>query len=131
VAESVAEFFARGATQELMAALREHGVDLDVADEDRPVDVAEAADTPLKEATVVVSGGIVHPDTGEKVARPAFIRLLEQAGATSASSVSAATTYLITGSDVGAAKTAKAAKLEVDVVDQAVAWGWLGDAGVS
>ena len=94
------------------------------------MDVAEAADTPLKGATVVVTGAFAHPDTGEKVARPAFVRLLEQAGAASASSVSASTTYLVTGDGVGAAKTAKAEKLEVEVVGQAAAWAWLGAAGV-
>ncbi len=131
VAASIVEYFARPEVREMVALLREYGVDLDVKDEDRPVDVAEAAQTPLKGATVVVSGGIVHPETGEKVARPAFVRLLEQAGATNASSVSASTTYLVTGNDVGASKTAKAQKLEVAVVDQGVAWGWLRDAGVS
>ncbi|MBA2346879.1 MAG: NAD-dependent DNA ligase LigA [Solirubrobacterales bacterium] len=130
VAASIVEYFAREETQAMLRALRENGVSLDVRDEDRPVEVAAAEETPLKGATVVVSGGIVHPDTGEKVTRPAFIRLLEQAGATSATSVSASTSYLITGSDVGASKTAKAEKLEVDVVGAEVAWGWLREAGV-
>jgi DNA ligase (NAD+) len=114
----------------MVAQLRERGVHLDVLDEDRPVDAAEAGDTPLKGSTVVVTGAIANPDTGEKLARPAFVRLLEQAGATHASSVSAATTYLITGADAGAAKPAKAEKLGVEVIDQGVAWGWLRDAGV-
>ena len=130
VAASLLEYFGREEVQEVLRLLRERGVSLDVRDEDRPVDVAEAGDTPLKGATVVVTGAIVHPDTAEKVNRPAFIRLLEQAGATSATSVSAATTFLITGGDVGAGKTAKAEKLEVPVLDQAAAWGWLRDAGV-
>ena len=131
VAASIVDYFRRPETLELMARLRELGVDLDVQEEDRPVSAAEAADTPLKGATVVVTGAIAHPDTGEKVARPAFVRLLERAGATSASSVSAATGYLVTGDDVGAAKTAKALKLGVEVVDQGVAWAWLVAAGVS
>ena len=38
---------------------------------------------------------------------------------------------LITGADVGAAKTAKAEKLEVEVVDQAVIWEQLIAAGVT
>ena len=80
---------------------------------------------------MVVTGAIVHPDTGEKVTRPAFVRLLELAGATSASSVSAATGLLVTGNDVGAGKTAKAEKLEVPVVDQASVWAWLREAGVT
>jgi DNA ligase (NAD+) len=131
VAASIADYFRRPETQAMVARLRELGVDLDVADEDRPVEMADAADTPLKGATVVVTGAFAHPDTGEKVARPAFVRLLEQAGAASASSVSASTTYLITGEGVGAAKTAKAERLEVEVVGQDAAWIWLRQAGVS
>jgi DNA ligase (NAD+) len=130
VAASLVEYFGRADVQQMLTALRARGVSLDVRHEDRPVDAAEAGETPLKGATVVVTGGIVHPDTAEKVSRPAFVRLLELAGATSASSVSAATSFLITGNDVGAQKTAKAVKLEVPVVDQAAAWGWLREAGV-
>src|SRR3712207_495442 len=126
----MAAYFARPGVQEEIAALRAAGVDLDVRDEDRPVEVAAAADTPLKGATVVVTGSFADPDSGAKVARPAVVRLLEQAGATSASSVSASTTYLIAGNDVGAAKTDKAAKLGVEVVAQDQAWAWLADAGV-
>ena len=68
--------------QEEIAALRAAGVDLDVRDEDRPIEVADAADTPLKGATVVVTGAFADPDSGAKVARPEVVRLLEQAGAT-------------------------------------------------
>lgn len=130
VAASLVAYFARPEVREELAALRAAGVDLDVRDEDRPLDVAEAAETPLKGATVVVSGGFSDPDSGQKVPRPAVVRLLELAGATSATSVSRATTYLITGADVGAAKTDKAARLGVAVVDQAQAWQWLAEAGV-
>jgi DNA ligase (NAD+) len=130
VAESIAGYFARDEVREELARLRERGVDLDVRDEDRPVEVADAAETPLKGATVVVTGAFADPDSGAKVARPAVVRLLELAGATSASSVSASTTMLIAGANVGAAKTEKAAKLGVQVVEQDQAWAWLADAGV-
>lgn len=130
VAASMVAYFARPEVREEIAALRAAGVDLDVRDEDRPVDVADAAETPLMDATVVVTGAFADPDSGAKVARPAVVRLLEQAGATSASSVSRSTTFLITGADVGAAKTAKAERLGVAVIDQAQAWAWLAEAGV-
>ena len=130
VAASLVAYFARPEVREEVAALRAAGVDLDVRDEDRPIEVADAAETPLKGATVVVTGAFSDPDSGAKVARPAVIRLLEQAGATSASSVSRSTTYLIAGADVGASKTDKAARLGVEVVDQAQAWAWLAEAGV-
>jgi len=131
VAASLVEYFGRPDVTAMLEQLRAHGVSLDVRDEDRPLDAAEAGETPLKGATVVVTGAIVHPDTAEKVTRPAFVRLLELAGATSASSVSSATSFLITGDDVGAGKTAKAEKLGVPVVDQAAAWDWLREAGVA
>ena len=130
VAESVAAFFARPEIREEVEDLRDQDVVLDVLDEDRPVDVAAAADSPLKGATVVVTGAFTHGVTGAKISRPDLTRLVEQAGATAASSVSASTDYLLAGANVGAAKTDKAAKLGVEVVDQDRLWAWLGEAGV-
>ncbi|GAA1560770.1 NAD-dependent DNA ligase LigA [Kribbella hippodromi] len=100
--------------------LRAAGVSLDVREEDLPPVVAAGA--PLAGKTVVVTGAISDPRSGEKVARPAFQRLCEKAGATIASSVSASTDFLITGADVGAAKLTKAEKLGVTVVDQSEIW---------
>ncbi len=113
-----------------MRELRALGVDLDVLDEDRPVDVAAAADSPLKDATVVVTGAFTHALTGAKISRPDLTRLVEQAGASTSSSVSASTRYLLAGANVGASKTDKASKLGVEVVDQERLWVWLGQAGV-
>jgi DNA ligase (NAD+) len=45
--------------------------------------------------------------------------------------VSGSTDMLICGANVGAAKTAKAEKLGVEVVDQADVWKLLIDAGVA
>jgi DNA ligase (NAD+) len=108
--------------------LRSRGVSLDVRDEDLPPVVA--ADAPLAGKTVVITGSISDPRSGEKVPRPAFQRLCERAGATTASSVSASTDLLITGADVGAAKLTKASKLEVEVVDQGEIWSQLIAAGL-
>jgi DNA ligase (NAD+) len=106
--------------------LRAAGVSLDVGEEDLPPVVAAGA--PLAGKTVVVTGAISDPRSGEKVARPAFQRLCEKAGATIASSVSASTDLLITGADVGASKLAKADKLGVAVVDQSEIWQQLQQA---
>ena len=130
VAQSISAYFARPEVRDEIAALRAAGVDLDVRDEDRPVEVADAADTPLKGATVVVTGAFADPDSGARSRARPCVRMLEQAGATSASSVSASTTMLIAGANVGAAKTDKAAKLGVEVVDQDQAWRWLAEAGL-
>jgi DNA ligase (NAD+) len=104
-------------------------VNLDVREEDLPPKVA--ADAPLAGKTVVVTGAIADPRSGEKVPRPAFQRLCERAGATTASSVSASTDMLICGENVGESKTAKAEKLGVEVVDQSVVWKLLIDARIS
>jgi DNA ligase (NAD+) len=109
--------------------LRSRGVSLDVRDEDLPPVVA--SDAPLAGKTVVVTGAISDPRSGEKVPRPVFQRLCEKAGATTATSVSASTDMLITGADVGAAKLTKAEKFEVEVVDQAAVWEQLIAAGVT
>ncbi|HEU4656591.1 MAG TPA: NAD-dependent DNA ligase LigA [Capillimicrobium sp.] len=130
VAESIAAFFARSEVIEDVEGLRAHGVSLDVRDEDRPVDAAAAADSPLKGKTVVITGAFTDPRTGAKVSRPDVTRLVEQAAATAASSVSSSTDYLLAGANVGASKTSKAEKLGVTVVDQDELWRWLGEAGV-
>jgi DNA ligase (NAD+) len=129
VAASLHAHLNRDTVRAELARLRELGVDLDVREEDLPPQVA--ADAPLAGKTVVVTGAIADPRSGEKVPRPAFQRLCERAGATTASSVSASTDMLICGTDVGASKTAKAEKLGVAVVDQRDVWRMLIDAGVA
>jgi DNA ligase (NAD+) len=126
VAASLIEHLARLRPE--LERLRAAGVSLDVREEDLPPVVAAGA--PLAGKTVVVTGSISDPRSGEKVARPAFQRLCEKAGATIASSVSASTDLLITGADVGAAKLAKADKLGVAVVDQSEIWQQLQAADV-
>jgi DNA ligase (NAD+) len=112
-----------------LARLRERGVSLDVRDEDLPPVIA--ANAPLQGRTVVITGGINDPRSGEKVPRPTFQRLCEKAGATTASSVSANTDLLITGADVGASKLTKAEKHGVQVVDQNEIWQQLIAAGIA
>ncbi|MTJ86453.1 NAD-dependent DNA ligase LigA [Nocardia seriolae] len=108
--------------------LREFGVSLDVREEDLPPVVAAGA--PLAGKTVVITGAISDPRSGEKVARPTFQRLCAKAGATAASSVSANTDLLITGAGVGDSKLTKAEKLGVEVVDQGEIWNLLIAANV-
>jgi DNA ligase (NAD+) len=118
VAASLTEHLARLRPE--IQRLRERGVSLDVREEDLPPVVA--SDAPLAGKTVVITGAISDPRSGEKIPRPTFQRLCEKAGATVASSVSASTDLLITGADVGAGKLTKAEKLSVEVVDQGVIW---------
>lgn len=109
--------------------LRERGVSLEVRDEDLPPVVVAGA--PLEGKSVVITGSISDPRSGEKVTRPTFQKMCERAGATAASSVSATTDLLITGEGVGAGKLTKAEKLGVEVVDQGEIWKKLIAAGVA
>jgi len=127
VAASLTEHLARLRPE--LERLRQRGVSLDVREEDLPPVVA--SDAPLAGKTVVITGTISDPRSGEKVPRPTFQRLCEKAGATTASSVSASTDLLITGADVGASKLTKAEKLGVDVVDQGDIWQQLIAAGIT
>ena len=79
----------------------------------------------------MITGTISDPRSGEKIPRPTFSRLVEKAGATTASSVSTNTDMLICGADVGASKTTKAEKLEVAIVDQGEIWQQLIAAGLA
>ncbi|MGW5312167.1 NAD-dependent DNA ligase LigA [Nocardia thailandica] len=126
VAASLTEHLSRLRPE--LERLRAAGVSLDVRAEDLPPVVAAGA--PLADKTVVITGAISDPRSGEKVARPTFQRLCEQAGATAASSVSANTDLLITGAGVGDSKLAKAEKLGVEVVDQARIWDLLIEAKI-
>jgi DNA ligase (NAD+) len=130
VAESVVAFFARQDVHDEIKALRAHGVNLDVLEEDRPIDATAASDSPLKAKSVVITGAFIDPRSGAKISRPDVTRLVEQAAATTASAVSANTDYLLAGDNVGASKTNKAEKLGVTVVQQDQLWRWLAEAGV-
>jgi DNA ligase (NAD+) len=127
VAASLTEHLARLRPE--IRRLRELGVSLDVRAEDLPIVVA--SDAPLAGKTVVITGAISDPRSGEKIPRPTFQRLCEKAGATAASTVSASTDLLITGADVGAGKLTKAEKLGIEIVDQSVIWQQLITAGIA
>lgn len=96
--------------------------------EDLPPTIA--SDAPLAGKTVVITGALNDPRTGEKMPRPTFQRFCEQAGATTASAVSAHTDLLITGAEVGASKLTKAEELGVPVIDQNEIWQQLIAAGI-
>jgi DNA ligase (NAD+) len=127
VAESLTHHLARLRPE--IERLRERGVSLDVREEDLPPEVVAGA--PLEGKSVVITGSISDPRSGEKVPRPTFQKMCERAGATAASSVSTTTDLLITGAGVGANKLTKAEKLGVEVVDQAEIWKVLIEAGVA
>lgn len=99
---------------ERMAAL---GID-PKSEEDSPATV----DGPLSGVSCVLTGTLSRP-------RPEYAKLIELAGGTVQSAVSSKTRYLIAGANVGAAKTGKAARLGVEVIDETRLLELLGDEG--
>ncbi len=98
-------------------------------EEDLPPEVA--ADAPLAGKTVVVTGSIADPRSGEKVPRRRSSGCASAPARRPPPRCRANTDMLICGTDVGASKTAKAEKLGVEVVDQEEIWKLLIDAGVA
>ncbi|HEX2570830.1 MAG TPA: NAD-dependent DNA ligase LigA [Polyangia bacterium] len=104
-ASAVAEYFAQPRHREMLGRLRERGVDPRVLQR-------EAASGPLVGKSFVVTGTLSVP-------RPEMQRRIEAAGGKFQSAVTKATSYVVAGADVGAAKLEKAKKLGVPVIDEA------------
>lgn len=110
-AEALATFFSQPETQILIRDLRENGVNLDVLEEDLPVEVA--ADAAFIGKSVCITGTLTVP-------RSEFKKTLEAAGAKVTGSVSKATDILVAGEKAGG-KIGKAEKLGVEVLTEAEA----------
>ena len=92
---------------------------------------AAAGDSPLKGKSVVITGAFTDPRSGAKISRPDVTRLVEQAAATTASSVSANTDYLLAGDErrrVEDRQGRQARRRRSSEQDEL--WRWLAEAGV-
>jgi len=108
VAESVRRFFAQSHNREVIAALREAGVDWP-----DPVPAAEAAPTlPLAGRTFVLTGTLEGFNRDQARAR------IEALGGKVTASVSTRTDYVVAGAEAGS-KRDRADKLGVTVLDEA------------
>lgn len=108
VAESLVKFFGNPETVTEIEALRANGVNLDVLDEDRPVEVAD--DAAYLGKTVCITGTLSVP-------RSEFRKILEGAGAKVTGSVSSKTDILVAGEEAGS-KLAKAEKLGIEILSE-------------
>ena len=106
IAASVAQYFARPASKRLLDRLAEAGV------APRPEPAAPAPAQTLAGLTFVLTGTLASMTRAEARAR------LKAAGARVTNSLSARTDYLLAGENPGS-KVARAAELEVPVIDEA------------
>jgi len=104
VAESIVEYFADQANQDLIADLQAHGVNVAKADK-------SSAAGPLTGQSFVLTGGL------ESMSRDEAKDRLRALGATISESVSKKTTFVVVGTDPGS-KYDKAKKLGVTILDE-------------
>ena len=108
IAASLREFFDSAAGLETVRRLREAGV---VMTAERSTGGADAAERPLAGKTVVITGSL------EGFSRAAAQQAVKDAGGRAASSVSAATDFVVAGEKAGS-KRAKAEALGVEIIDE-------------
>ena len=107
IAGSVRAYFAHPSTSRLIARLKEAGVQMELSAER----LADRTDR-LQGATVVISGMFTLHSRDE------YKTLIEQHGGKNTASVSAKTTYLLAGENMGPAKLEKATKLGIKIISE-------------
>ena len=107
IAGSVRAYFAHPSTAALVGRLKEAGLQMELSTER----LARRTDR-LQGATVVISGTFTHHSRDE------YKSLIEEHGGKNTSSVSAKTTYLLAGENMGPAKLEKATKLGIKIITE-------------
>lgn len=107
IAGSVRAYFAHPSTAALVGRLKEAGLQMELSAER----LARRTDR-LQGATVVISGTFIHHSRDE------YKSLIEEHGGKNTSSVSAKTTYLLAGENMGPAKLEKATKLGIKIITE-------------
>lgn len=107
IAQSIVSYFAKESNCELIRKLEEAGLQFAI-DESL---LAEKSDK-LAGLSIVISG------TFEKFSRDELKDMIEQNGGKSVGSVSAKTSYLLAGANMGPAKLEKAEKLSVKIISE-------------
>ncbi len=107
IAESVVEFFQNEKNLEIIARLRGYGLQFEISAEK-----LQNQTDKLKGSTFVVSGVF------QKLSRDELKKLIEDNGGKVASSISAKTSYLVAGDNMGPSKKIKAENLGVPIISE-------------
>ncbi|MCF0236916.1 MAG: NAD-dependent DNA ligase LigA, partial [Bacteroidaceae bacterium] len=113
IAQSVLDFFAQPKNRELVAELAAFGLQMQMPE-------LEQVGSSLAGKSVVISG------TFAQHSRDEYKAMIEQNGGTNVSSISKKTSFILAGENMGPAKLEKAAKLGVEIVDEAQFLAMLG-----
>jgi DNA ligase (NAD+) len=107
IAQSVISYFQQPANQEIIARLREYGVQMSLSEQQ----MQTVGDT-LSGKSIVISGVFTHHSRDE------YKTLIEQHGGKNVGSISGKTTFILAGDNMGPSKLEKAQKLGVKIVGE-------------
>lgn len=107
IADSIVDFFANPDNVTIIERLREAGVQLCLSEEE----LANRTNL-LEGKKIVISGVFAHHSREE------YKAMIEQNGGKNVSSISAATSYVLAGDNMGPAKLEKARKLSIPIINE-------------
>lgn len=107
LAQSIIDYFADAGNEHILSRLKHHGLQFELAAEQ----IAAYSDK-LQGKTFVVSGVFT------KHSRDEMVNLIEKNGGKNVGSVSAKTSYIVAGENMGPAKLEKAKKLNVAIISE-------------
>ena len=107
IAQSIVDYFADTANQEIVARLREYGLQMQLSEEQ----LASQSDK-LAGLSIVISGVFQHNSRDE------YKAMIEQHGGKNVGSISGKTSFILAGDNMGPSKFQKAEKLGVRIVGE-------------
>ena len=107
IAQSVVDYFRQPRNQDVLERLRAAGVQMQLS-----ADAISGASDTLKGQSIVISGVFTHHSRDE------YKALIEQHGGKNVGSISAKTSFVLAGDNMGPAKLEKANKLGVRIVSE-------------
>ena len=107
IAQSIVSFFADERSRELVNRLKEYGLQMELAQEEQ-----EGGTDLLKDKTIVISGVFNYHSRDE------YKALIERHGGKNSGSISAKTSFVLAGENMGPAKREKAQELGVRLVSE-------------
>ena len=107
IAASVVGYFQNPVNQEIIARLREYGVQMSLSEKQM-----QTASDALAGKSIVISGVFVHHSRDE------YKALIEQHGGKNVGSISGKTSFILAGENMGPSKLQKAEKLGIPIVNE-------------
>lgn len=107
IAQSVVDYFAKDENVKIIEELKNNGIQFALSEE-----VLSQKTNKLEGLTIVISG------TFEKYSRDEYKAMIEKNGGKNSGSISAKTSYILAGDNMGPAKLEKAQKLGVKIINE-------------